>query len=419
MPYPASCVEVKQVSWHSIFYLYGGRILFMSRRSGRYERRQQKRQMNKERRLTAIGDVEDVFAFDVLYKAGHKCCNGVRWKSSTQQFEAHLLSNTAKNRSAILEGKWKPRKYIKFTLCERGKAREVDAPHVMDRQVHKVLAQKVLLPLYQPSMIYNNGASLPKKGFEFSQRELKKDLVNHYRRYGRDGWVILIDYKQFFPSAPHDEILARHDRYLPANPLRDLADLIINSIPGNRGVPLGVEPSQIEMVAFPSAVDNFIKCQLSIKGAGHYMDDYYVLVPPDRNPKEIMHLIKEKAESIGLTISVNKTQIIPLAKPFRFCKIQYTLNENGKVITHGNKDSATRVRRKIKYFKDAVAESKMSYEDLWTSVAGALHYLGKYNDHNKILRLRRFFYQTFGFSCENLQTFRLLDAKRQANGQTT
>ena len=41
------------------------------------------------------------------------------------------------------------------------------------------------------------GASLEGKGFEFSKRMLKEDLRWHFRRYGRDGNVILIDFKQY------------------------------------------------------------------------------------------------------------------------------------------------------------------------------------------------------------------------------
>lgn len=160
------------------------------------------------------------------------------------------------------------------------------------------------------------------------------------------------------------------------------------------------------MIAFPSALDNYIKCQLSIKCAGHYMDDYYVIVPPDRDPKEIMQLIVAKAESLRLTISQSKTRIIPLTKSFKYCKAKYTLTETGKVIVNGNRDGIKRARRKIKAFYHKIQNGEMSYEDLWTSVNGILAYFGSYNDHGRILRLRRLFYAIFGFSPERIENFR-------------
>ena len=45
---------------------------------------------------------------------------------------------------------------------------------------------------------------------------------------------------------------------------------------------MGVEPSQQEMVALPSSLDNYLKCQLSIHGMEHYMDDYNLKLPTKR-----------------------------------------------------------------------------------------------------------------------------------------
>lgn len=378
----------------------------MSRRSGRYERRKAKRDARRIQRSIDVGGLNDVFTFHDLYVAGKECCNGVRWKNSTQRFEMHLFSGTASRRKILMEQKWKPGGYVHFMLSERGKTRPIDAPRIQDRQIHKVYTQKVLLPLYLPSMIWNNGASLRGKGFEFSKRELREDLHYHFRRYGRDGSVILLDFRKFFPSVSHEMVFERHKKFLLNDDIRKVGDDIVNTVQGGKGLPLGVEPSQAEMIAFPSALDNYIKCQLSIKCAGHYMDDYYVIVPPDRDPKEIMQLIVSKAESLRLTISQSKTRIIPLTKPFKYCKAKYTLTETGKVIVNGNRDGIKRARRKIKAFYHKIQNGEMSYEDLWTSVNGILAYFGSYNDHGRILRLRRLFYAIFGFSPERIENFR-------------
>lgn len=378
----------------------------MSRRSGRYERRKAKRDARRIQRSIDVGGLNDVFTFHDLYVAGKECCNGVRWKNSTQRFEMHLFSGTASRRKILMEQKWKPGGYVHFMLSERGKTRPIDAPRIQDRQIHKVYTQKVLLPLYMPSMIWNNGASLRGKGFEFSKRELREDLRYHFRRYGRVGNVILLDFRKFFPSVSHEMVFERHKKFLLNDDIRKVGDDIVNTVQGGKGLPLGVEPSQAEMIAFPSALDNYIKCQLSLKCAGHYMDDYYIIVPPDRDPREIMQLIVAKAESLRLTISSSKTRIIPLTKPFKYCKAKYTLTETGKVIVNGNRDGIKRARRKIKAFYHKIQNGEMSYEDLWTSVNGILAYFGSYNDHGRILRLRRLFYAIFGFSPEKIENFR-------------
>lgn len=388
------------------------------RKEARYQRRKAKRDERKQQRSDNVGGLDEVFAYDDMYKLGKQCCNGVRWKNSTQRFELHLFSGTARRRKLILEHKWVPAKYVHFKLSERGKVRPIDAPRIQDRQVHKVFTRKALLSLYLPDMIWNNGASLPGKGYDFSKRYLKSELVYHFARYGREGHIILIDFKQYFPSASHKTIYERHKRIILNDELRELGDSIIATVPGGRGLPLGVEPSQAEMIAFPSPLDNYIKCQLSLKCGGHYMDDYYVIVPPDRNPREIMELIKIKAMSLGLTISAEKSRIVPLKKPFRYCKAKYILTEAGRIVVMGSRDSIKRDRRKIKAFKSKVDNGEMSYEDLWTSVNGMFAYLEGYDDHKRVLRLRRVFYAIYGFSSERIENFRLAEKISKQNGES-
>lgn len=238
--------------------------------------------------------------------------------------------------------------------------------------------------------------------------------VKNISNYGRNGSIILLDCKQFFPSASHRVIYARHDKLIHDYDLRKLGDDIVASSTGDKGMPLGVEPSQAEMIAFPSPLDNYIKCQLSIKCAGHYMDDYYIIVPPNQDPKEIMRLIVQKASELDLTISKEKSRIVPLSKPFRYCKAKYTLTESGRVIVTGNRGSFKRTRHKIKAFYEKVQNGEMSYEDLWTSVNGMLAYLEGYQNHQRVLRLRRLFYAIYGFSAENIENFRAMERLKDA-----
>lgn len=389
---------------YSIKLPCGGRIIFnmtsKERHELRYQRRKKRREAKKIERCKAIGQFEDIFQFSTLYKHGKNCCRGVRWKNSTQRFELSLFSQTAKTRKEILGQTWTPSKYYSFTLSERGKTRNIDAPKIQDRQVHKVITKEILLPLYLPDMIYNNGASLPGKGLHFSFRMLKEDLRWHFRRYGMDGAIILIDFKQFFPSASHQAIYERHNRLIIEPGLKALCDKIVSSSGKDKGMPLGVEPSQVEMIGLPSPLDNYVKCQLGIKCAGHYMDDYYIMVPPHRDAKDILAKFVHKAASLGFIVNLNKTKIQSLEKPFRYCKAKFTLTSTGRIIMNGNRDSVKRARRKIRAFKKMYDAGMMSFDDVYMSVQSSLAYFKNYNDHNRLLRLRRLFYSTFGMSAE-------------------
>lgn len=195
-----------------------------------------------------------------------------------------------------------------------------------------------------------------------------------------------------FPSVSHELIYRRHRDLILQNDLRAIGDKIIGVLPGEYGLPLGVEPSQAEMIGFVSPLDNFIKCQLSLKGAGHYMDDYYILVPPNMDAQKILQLVCDKAAELQLTVNMEKTHIAPLTKPFRYCKVKYRLTETGKVITNGNRDNVKRARKKFHAFYRKTTNGTMNYKDLWNSVNSIFAYFDEYNDHTRVLKLRRLFY---------------------------
>ena len=383
-----------------------GEFVHMSRRKGRRYRRAAARQRKRQERCAALGGMKQVFSYRRLYQAGLKCCRNVRWKQSVQRFEARLFSGTAQRRSQLLKGSYRFSPYVHFMLCERGKIRPIDAPRITDRQLEKVYTQKVLLPLYLPSMIWNNGASLPGKGFAFSRQRLVSELHEHYRKYGCEGGIILADGQKFFPNADHAHILARHDRLILDEELRGFGDALIATIPGGVGMPLGVEPSQAEMIAYASAMDNYMKCQLRLKGYGHYMDDFYALVPPDRDYRDVLTIMRQQAARCGFRLNPCKTRYVPLTKPFRYCKAKYILTETGKVVVRANRKAVPRDRKKLRAFRKLVSAGMLCWEDLWTSVNGMLAYLKGYNEHGRVLELRRLFYRLFGFSCENIENFR-------------
>lgn len=175
------------------------RINNIERCEARYQRRKNKRKDIKHMRNLKLGTIENIFNFENMYVSGLKCCKNVRWKQSVQNFEDHLFSITTKNIEDVLNGKWEPKKPTCFTICERGKERKIEAPNIYDRQIEKVISTKILKTLYDPILIYNNGASQIGKGFDFSIEQVKKDLRNHFKEYGAEGEIILVDFSGFFP----------------------------------------------------------------------------------------------------------------------------------------------------------------------------------------------------------------------------
>lgn len=191
----------------------------------------------------------------------------------------------------------------------------------------------------------------------------------------------------------------RHQRYILNPDFRRIADTIIDTAPGKfpgRGMPLGVEPSQQEMAAMPSAVDNWIKCQMSTHSAGHYMDDYCIILPDIEDLKKLGRAIVRQFEIRGIPVNKKKCKIIPLTKPFRWCKARFTLTETGKIKVNGSRDGVIRARRKLKLFHREWLAGKRTLQEVAQYMNCQEAYYKNFDDHGRLLRLRRLCYAIFG-----------------------
>ncbi len=81
--------------------------------------------------------------------------------------------------------------------------RHIRSIHISERVVQRTLCDKVINPTLKPSFIYDNGASTENKGIDFALNRLSCHLQRHYRKYGREGYVLLFDFSNYFANAQH------------------------------------------------------------------------------------------------------------------------------------------------------------------------------------------------------------------------
>ena len=145
----------------------------------------------------------------------------------------------------------------------------------------------------------------------------------------------------------------------------------------------------------PSAIDNWIKCQAGVHCFGHYMDDYYLIFPDVEALKKLGHEVVRRFEALGIRVNKRKCKIIPLTKPFRFCKARFTLTETGKIKVNGNRDGVKRARRKLKLFHREFLEGKRLLSEVEQFMECQTAYYRNFNDHGRLLRLRRLYHAIF------------------------
>lgn len=272
------------------------------------------------------------------------------------QHQFTIIANTCHN---IKNNNYKVGKTYKFQINERGKIRNIDAPHINDRLIHKVLSNEILLPIYEPHIIYDNGASQKDKGFTFALYRVKDKLQKFYIKNKLNGYVVLIDYSKFFENCSHEIIHNIHKKYI----FNDYAIKVIEDyLFVTNGIALGVEIAQREASIIPNKLDHYIENKNGL--LVRYMDDSVFITDTLENASNLLKRYIEESKKLGININVKKTKVVKLDKYFKFCKWNYKLLKSGKVIIIPDKSTIYRQRRKIRKMYKLYLKNELLCTDL-------------------------------------------------------
>lgn len=365
------------------------------RHEARYQRRRAARRARELTRAAACGGYEEVFSFENLYEAGKQCCKGVRWKASTQRFEASLPTTTQKLRADLVAEKFKSRGFIEFGIWERGHYRWIKSVHITERAVQKCMNTHVLRPLLLPSLIYDNGACQKGKGTDFALDRLDRHLRRHYRKHGREGGILLWDLSQYFDSIPHAVLTKAARRKIVDERLFKLYEAFVEAF-GEVGLGLGSEISQISAVFVASPIDHYLKDTLGIKGDGRYMDDGYIIHESMDVLRKCLAKLRELTEKMGLKLNEKKTKIVRLTRQFRFLKMRIYLSETGAVVRRLARENITKRRRQLRKFKAKLEAGKMTLKSIVESFVSWLGHAKRARSYKTIKAMRKLFASLFG-----------------------
>lgn len=371
----------------------------MSRRKGRYERRQQKR-AEKKQRLKQYDDFNNIISLKSLYKAAKKAACGVSWKISVQRYIQAILFRIVKTKKELLKGKDIRRGFIEFDLNERGKIRHIKSVHFDERVVQKSICTNAMKPVLLNSIIYDNSASQKGKGTHFALNRVTKYLHWHYRHYGNKGYVLSIDFKSYFESIPHDILKQTFREKFTDLKIIKLADDFVDAF-GERGLGLGSETSQINAVIHTDKIDHYIKETERIKGFERYMDDSLIFHIDKGYLEELLYELKALYEEYGVTLNDKKTHISSLKHGFHFLKTRFFLTDSGKVIRKPCRDRITSERRKLKRQAKLYAKGVMTFDDIKTSYVSWRGSMKHKNARKTVYGMDMLFKQLFEKEKEN------------------
>lgn len=328
------------------------------------------------------------------------------WKKMTQHFQIHAMINLYNLQLALLTDEYKQDPFYEFDINERGKKRHIKAQITKDRVVQRTVSDNILAPALTPYLIYDNGASLKNKGVSFSRDRMTKHLVKYIEENGIDGWILQIDFKKFFDSIPHKELLFEIEKHLNDPSAMHIVAEMVNAFEldedKGRSLGIGSQVSQICGTFYPTRVDNYCKIVRSMKYYGRYMDDIYVISDDKAELEDILKNIRRISKELGLTLSENKTHITPLHKGFIFLKIKYNILDSGKILRRVVPKAITRERRKLKKYRRKLDLGELPYEEIEQAFKTWYYSYIKFDSRDSVHEVLRLFLSLF---CNEIQFY--------------
>ncbi len=348
--------------------------------------------------------MEDFTSADNLIKGYRRVVASSGWKDATQKFGLNLMREIFILQDELRNGTYKQSAGARFVLNEQGKLRLIKALSVRDAVMQHSLCDNVLIPELSRYMIHDNGASLKGKGISFTRRRFEQHLRWHYRRYGREGYILKLDFRKYFDNIHHDVLMKaieekisdktiintiriileanEHDvEYVPGiNP----DDVLFNSLEYynpkrepyketmhiRKSIAIGAPLAQIAGIYLPTRIDTWCKHVKRVHCYDAYMDDRIIIHPSKEFLIELLGEIEIICRELGIIINRKKTQIIKISKGFTFLKTRYILTKSGKIIRKIPKDVVVRQRRKMKKLAAMVADGTITFADFENQYKG-------------------------------------------------
>ena len=335
----------------------------IERKESRYRRRCEERARKKQARAKRSDDFDKVFSYAHLYKSYRKCRCGVSWKASVQRYIATAPAQLSITHERLMKGTYRSPGFFEFDLFERGKPRHIRSTVIGERVVQRCLCDNALVPMLTRTFIYDNGASMKGKGYHFAIKRITKHLSDHYRRHGREGYVLLFDFSKFFDNVSHALLERIADRTFTDTRIKALLKHFVDAF-GEVGIGLGSQISQVLALSSANRLDHYIKEVLRIREYGRYNDDGYLIHRSKAFLKKCLTAIERICEELKIKLNRKKTQIVALRHGFTWLKCRFFITETGKIIKKMCKASIVRMRRKLKAFHRKLLAGLMTFDDI-------------------------------------------------------
>ena len=303
----------------------------------------------------------DIFTIKNLYEAHKRTRKGKLYKKDVISFELNKADEIYKLYESIIGKSYRVSPYNTFYIFEP-KKRRVDATLYKDRVVQNCFVENYFSPLLENRLIFDNAACRKEKGTDFARVRLKKFLLEAYKKYKLNFYVLSFDIHHYFESIDHEVLKTKLSKIIEDKEIKDFLFMIIDSfnLKEGKGLPLGNQTSQWFALYYLDHLDRTVKEKYRIKYYSRYMDDGIIISNDLELLKKLNVTLKEELEEVKLTMNEKKNHISSIKQGVTYLGFTYHLNDNGKLIV---KMANKKKKRLIRYLNryDLKEESLNTY----------------------------------------------------------
>jgi len=253
---------------------------------------------------------EKVYDLDNLKIAHKNARKGKGWYEEVCMVDRNPEKYLGQLQQALKDQTYNTSEYVIFDKQEGNKVRQIyKLPYFPDRICQWALLQ-VIEPILTKQLTADTYSALPGKGIHLALHKLQTAI---YKDPTGTKYCLKLDLKKYYPNIDHAILKQVFRRIFKDEKLLWLIDEIIDSTPGDKGIPIGNYMSQWSGNLYLSAFDHWIKEVKGIKYYFRYMDDIVIL----HESKEYLHKLKHEIEEYlmrtrSLAIKEN-WQVFPVA----------------------------------------------------------------------------------------------------------